>query len=136
MPAEIMVIEPTGYETQVIAKFAGQEMSCVFRERLSGGPGDRIGLSFEGPLHFFDAQTGAAHRRLPSHLIVMGSILKGAAALIIFGPLLIPVAGQIGITHLAWSWDRWAAARQACTACRWTDAPIYNISTTCYYALF
>ena len=60
LSAEIIVIEPTGYETQVIAKFAGQEMTCVFRERLSGGPGDRIGLTFEGPLHFFDAQTGAA----------------------------------------------------------------------------
>jgi tripartite ATP-independent transporter DctM subunit len=33
-------------------------------------------------------------------LIVMGSILEGAAALIIFGPLLIPVAGQIGINEL------------------------------------
>jgi tripartite ATP-independent transporter DctM subunit len=33
-------------------------------------------------------------------LIVMGSILEGAAALIIFGPLLIPVAGQIGISGL------------------------------------
>jgi multiple sugar transport system ATP-binding protein len=60
MSAQIIVIEPTGYETQVIAKFAGQEMTCVFRERLSGRPGDCIGLTFEGPLHFFDAQTGAA----------------------------------------------------------------------------
>ncbi len=33
-------------------------------------------------------------------LIVMGSILEGAAALIIFGPLLIPVAAQIGISGL------------------------------------
>jgi tripartite ATP-independent transporter DctM subunit len=33
-------------------------------------------------------------------LIVMGSILEGAAALIIFGPLLIPVAGQIGVNEL------------------------------------
>jgi tripartite ATP-independent transporter DctM subunit len=33
-------------------------------------------------------------------LIVMGSILEGAAALIIFAPLLIPVAGQIGINEL------------------------------------
>jgi tripartite ATP-independent transporter DctM subunit len=33
-------------------------------------------------------------------LIVMGSILEGAAALIIFGPLLTPVAGQIGINGL------------------------------------
>jgi multiple sugar transport system ATP-binding protein len=60
MSAQIMVIEPTGYETQVIAKFAGQEMTCVFRERLNARPGDRIGLTFEGPLQFFDAQTGAA----------------------------------------------------------------------------
>jgi multiple sugar transport system ATP-binding protein len=60
MPAEIVVIEPTGYETQLIAKFAGQDLVCVFRERLDGRPGDTIALSFEGPLHFFDAQTGAA----------------------------------------------------------------------------
>jgi len=60
MPAQIMVIEPTGYETQVIAKFAGQEIVCVFRERLNGRPGDSIALAFEGPLHFFDAQTGQA----------------------------------------------------------------------------
>ena len=33
-------------------------------------------------------------------LIVMGSILEGAAALIIFGPLLIPVAAQIGVNGL------------------------------------
>lgn len=33
-------------------------------------------------------------------LIVMGSVLEGAAALIIFGPLLVPVAGQLGIAPL------------------------------------
>ncbi|MBV8032233.1 MAG: TRAP transporter large permease subunit [Betaproteobacteria bacterium] len=33
-------------------------------------------------------------------LIVMGSVLEGAAALIIFGPLLVPVASQIGIAPL------------------------------------
>jgi multiple sugar transport system ATP-binding protein len=60
MSALITVIEPTGYETVVIAKFAGQDMTCVLRERLNGRPGDRIGLTFKGPLHFFDAQTGAA----------------------------------------------------------------------------
>jgi multiple sugar transport system ATP-binding protein len=60
MSAQIMVVEPTGYETQVIAKFAGQDVTCVFRERLNERAGDRIGLTFEGPLHFFDAQTGAA----------------------------------------------------------------------------
>ncbi|MBP0495395.1 TRAP transporter large permease subunit [Pararoseomonas indoligenes] len=33
-------------------------------------------------------------------LIVMGSVLEGAAALIIFGPLLVPVATQLGIDPL------------------------------------
>ncbi|MEO9190418.1 MAG: TRAP transporter large permease subunit, partial [Acetobacteraceae bacterium] len=33
-------------------------------------------------------------------LIVMGSVLEGAAALIIFGPLLVPVAAQLGIPSL------------------------------------
>ena len=33
-------------------------------------------------------------------LILMGSVLEGAAALIIFGPLLMPVAKQLGIDPL------------------------------------
>ncbi|MFC0407207.1 TRAP transporter large permease [Roseomonas elaeocarpi] len=33
-------------------------------------------------------------------LIIMGSVLEGAAALIIFGPLLVPVASQLGIDPL------------------------------------
>jgi tripartite ATP-independent transporter DctM subunit len=33
-------------------------------------------------------------------LVVMGSVLEGAAALIIFGPLLVPVAAQFGIAPL------------------------------------
>src|SRR4029077_15505930 len=33
-------------------------------------------------------------------LIVMGSVLEGAAALIIFGPLLVPVAATLGIAPL------------------------------------
>jgi multiple sugar transport system ATP-binding protein len=59
MSAQVVVIEPTGYETQLIAALAGQDITCVFRERLNGRPGDRIELTFAGPLHFFDAQTGA-----------------------------------------------------------------------------
>jgi multiple sugar transport system ATP-binding protein len=60
IPAHVMVVEPTGYETQVIARLAGQDFVCVFRERLNGRPGDSIPLTLEGPLHFFDAQTGQA----------------------------------------------------------------------------
>ena len=60
IPARIMVIEPTGYETEVIASLPGQDIVCVLRERLNDRPGDTIALSFEGPLHFFDAETGKA----------------------------------------------------------------------------
>ena len=35
-------------------------------------------------------------------LIVMGSVLEGAAALIIFGPLLMPVARQMGVDPLSY----------------------------------
>ena len=39
-------------------------------------------------------------------LIVMGSVLEGAAALIIFGPLLMPVRASSGSTRCitAWCW--------------------------------
>jgi multiple sugar transport system ATP-binding protein len=59
VPAELVVVEPTGYETQVTAMIDGQEVVCVLRERLNGRPGETIALSFDGgPLHFFDAETG------------------------------------------------------------------------------
>ncbi len=60
IPAEIMVVEPTGYETQVLVRLAGQEIVCIFRDRLKGRPGDGVSLTLEGPLHFFDAKTGQA----------------------------------------------------------------------------
>ena len=61
IPAQVVVVEPTGYETQVIARLDGQEIVCVFRERFTGRPGDSIALTFcGGPLHFFDAETGRA----------------------------------------------------------------------------
>ena len=47
-------------------------------------------------------------------LIVMGSVLEGAAALIIFGPLLMPVARQLGDDPLSYgiilveAWDLYA----------------------------
>jgi tripartite ATP-independent transporter DctM subunit len=52
-----------------------------------------IGLSHEGGTWLFMLLSIAI-------LIVMGSVLEGAAALIIFGPLLVPVAGQLGIAPL------------------------------------
>jgi tripartite ATP-independent transporter DctM subunit len=52
-----------------------------------------IGLSHDGGTWLFLLLSIAI-------LIVMGSVLEGAAALIIFGPLLVPVAAQLGIPPL------------------------------------
>src|SRR5205085_4664401 len=42
--AEIVVVEPTGSETQVIAKLGGEQVIAVFRERHQFNPGDRVRL--------------------------------------------------------------------------------------------
>lgn len=56
---EIAVIEPTGSETQVVARLAGQKIVGVFRERISARPGDRLAV---GPnlssVHLFDEASG------------------------------------------------------------------------------
>jgi hypothetical protein len=45
IPAEL-VVEPTGYKTQVTARLGGEDFVCVFRERFSGRPGENIALSW------------------------------------------------------------------------------------------
>jgi multiple sugar transport system ATP-binding protein len=57
--AEIVVVEPTGSETQVFAKLGGQEIVAVFRERHKFEPGDKIKLKPDPSLvHLFDEATG------------------------------------------------------------------------------
>jgi multiple sugar transport system ATP-binding protein len=59
IPAEIIVIEPTGSETQVVVRCGGQEMTCIFRERITSKPGDTIYITPDTHLtHLFDAETG------------------------------------------------------------------------------
>jgi multiple sugar transport system ATP-binding protein len=59
LPAEVVVVEPTGSETQVVAKIAGQELVCVFRERVTARPGETIRISPNPALvHLFDAESG------------------------------------------------------------------------------
>jgi multiple sugar transport system ATP-binding protein len=58
VPAEIVTVEPTGSETHATAIIGKQQISCVFRTRLSIAPGDKAPLSFShGPHHFFDPIT-------------------------------------------------------------------------------
>jgi multiple sugar transport system ATP-binding protein len=57
--AEVVVIEPTGSETQVTLSLGGRDLVGVFRERISALPGQSIGIAFdESLLHLFDAETG------------------------------------------------------------------------------
>jgi len=57
--AEIQVVEPTGSETQLVAKLGGQNVLAVFRERHQFDPGDRVRLKPEvGLVHLFDQTTG------------------------------------------------------------------------------
>ena len=57
--AEIVVVEPTGSETQVFAKLGGEVIVAVFRERHKFEPGDRVRLKPDPALvHLFDEATG------------------------------------------------------------------------------
>ncbi|WP_416799391.1 ABC transporter ATP-binding protein [Ciceribacter azotifigens] len=59
MKAEVVVTEPTGYETQIIARFGGEEITCIFRERLDAKPGEPIGIAIDpAHVHLFDEETG------------------------------------------------------------------------------
>ena len=56
----VTVIEPTGAETQVIARFAGEKIIGVFRERVTVKPGEPIAMSPDLSLvHLFDAKSGS-----------------------------------------------------------------------------
>ncbi len=58
-PAEVVVIEPMGSETQVVAKMGGQDIVCVLRERVDLKPGQQINLAPDAKLaHLFDGETG------------------------------------------------------------------------------
>ena len=59
LPAEILTVEPTGSETQVVARFAGQEIMGAFRERITAQPGETLRIRPEpGAVHLFDTQSG------------------------------------------------------------------------------
>ncbi|MCZ8182666.1 MAG: sn-glycerol-3-phosphate ABC transporter ATP-binding protein UgpC [Beijerinckiaceae bacterium] len=59
VPAEVVVLEPTGSETQVVLRAGGQDIIAVFRERLTAKPGEMIPIAPSLPIaHLFDAETG------------------------------------------------------------------------------
>jgi multiple sugar transport system ATP-binding protein len=59
LPAEVVVVEPTGAEILVFTHLAGQEIAVVFKERHLFSPGDKISLiPHAGTIHLFDKETG------------------------------------------------------------------------------
>jgi multiple sugar transport system ATP-binding protein len=59
LPAQVIVVEPTGADTLVFAKFAGHELTAVFRERHDFKPGAVIRLLPDHErTHLFDAESG------------------------------------------------------------------------------
>jgi multiple sugar transport system ATP-binding protein len=59
VPAQVVVVEPTGSETLVLARLGGQEILCLVRERLVVKPGDEIKLAFSAAhAHLFSAGSG------------------------------------------------------------------------------
>jgi multiple sugar transport system ATP-binding protein len=68
VPAQVIVTEPTGSEIHVVARLGdagqarngrGQEINCLFRERLSFTPGETIHIAPQPALaHLFEESTG------------------------------------------------------------------------------
>src|SRR5215217_5537212 len=59
IPVEVVVVEPTGSETQVVARSDGQEMIAIFRERVMAKPGETIRVAPDPALvHLFDEASG------------------------------------------------------------------------------
>jgi ABC-type sugar transport system ATPase subunit len=64
VPTEVVVVEPTGSETQVVLRIGGKdtggkEIVAVFKERLTAKPGETLAISPTlANAHLFDAETG------------------------------------------------------------------------------
>jgi multiple sugar transport system ATP-binding protein len=59
VPAQVVVVEPTGSEIVVLARLAGKEVTAVFRERHPFKPGATIHLKPRADLALlFDKDTG------------------------------------------------------------------------------
>jgi multiple sugar transport system ATP-binding protein len=59
LAAEVVVVEPTGSETQVVTRIGKTEVTCVFRERVNARPGETIPISIDAAgIHLFDAESG------------------------------------------------------------------------------
>ena len=55
----VRLVEPTGSETQVSVDLAGQQLTCLFRDRIEAEPGQTLRiLPRPAKIHLFDAASG------------------------------------------------------------------------------
>jgi multiple sugar transport system ATP-binding protein len=60
VPGEVVVVEPTGAETEILVRSGISEISVISHGRPSIGPGDQIALRVApGSVHLFDRKSGA-----------------------------------------------------------------------------
>ncbi|MDH3236844.1 MAG: sn-glycerol-3-phosphate ABC transporter ATP-binding protein UgpC [Alphaproteobacteria bacterium] len=58
-PAEVVIVEQTGAETQVMFKLYNIDFFAVFRERMTARPGETIRIKPDpGSVHLFDPESG------------------------------------------------------------------------------
>jgi multiple sugar transport system ATP-binding protein len=59
LAGEIITVEPTGSETQVVLRLGGHEIIGVFRERVANAPGEALMVGIDvAHAHLFDPETG------------------------------------------------------------------------------
>jgi multiple sugar transport system ATP-binding protein len=59
LPVDVVVVEPTGADTQLYCRFNDQEVTATIRDRADCRPGDRIHLAPDlTRAHVFDAASG------------------------------------------------------------------------------
>jgi multiple sugar transport system ATP-binding protein len=60
LPAEVVVVEPTGADTQLYCRFNGREVTSLARDRVTCRAGDKINLKPDlARAHLFDSVSGA-----------------------------------------------------------------------------
>jgi len=60
LPVQVVVVEPTGADTQLYCRFNGQEVTATIDDRTNCRAGDRINLAPDlRRAHLFDAASGA-----------------------------------------------------------------------------
>ena len=67
VPAKVVVVEPTGAETELLLEVAGQQLVVVLHGRTAALPNDTVHLSLDvAKAHVFDAASGARLECVPA----------------------------------------------------------------------